>query len=116
MLMEVVPSTPPLIAVTCTTELSLFRLDGKRLPVVAVADTPRRGPARDDDNTFGEAEIGGGDSTGSSSLPGRRFAYGVCGSDHDEIAAATGVAAAEGHQRDIRCLAASPSGEMVATG
>ncbi|CAM9749317.1 unnamed protein product [Scytosiphon promiscuus] len=119
-LMAVVPSTPPVIAVTCTTELSLFRLDGKRLSVVAVADTPPVRAADVDDDAFGEVETGAWGDTRHFSLRGRGFACDARSDDGNGTAAAasavTGVAAAEGHQRDIRCLAASPSGEMVATG
>ncbi|CAN0100996.1 unnamed protein product, partial [Ectocarpus fasciculatus] len=40
-LMEVVASNPPVIAITCTTELSLFSLDGKRLPAVSAVPQHR---------------------------------------------------------------------------
>lgn len=87
-LLAVVPSTPPVIAMTCTTELSLFSLDGTRLPVVAVSRpcwrSSRTCPIEDsEDEDHGE---------GTFQVP------------------------AEAHERDIRCLAASPAGDMVATG
>lgn len=92
MLMGVIPSKPPVIAVTCTTELSLFKLDGTRLPTVTVS---------------------GG--TLSDNLPGERKDD---GSAFSRIARADeqGKLAAEAHKRDIRCLAVSPTGDMVATG
>lgn len=88
MLLAVVPSTPPVVAITCTTELSLFSLDGMRLPVVAVS--PRHS-GRSGENTSTD-------------------------DDDDDDDDGTPPAPAEPHQRDIRCLAASPTGDMVATG
>lgn len=89
-LLAVVPSTPPVIAITCTTELSLFSLDGARLPVVAVS---RRRWRRSGEKTSPiEDSEDEDDDEGTSEVP------------------------AEAHERDIRCLAASPAGDMVATG
>lgn len=86
--MAVVPSSPFAIAVTCTTELSLFQLDGTRLPPVATRCITK------DLSRAGDAAI-----------EGARV--------YDRQAA---VVAEQAHERDIRCLAASPMGDMVATG
>lgn len=99
-LLAVVPSTPEVIAITCTTELSLFSLDGTRLPAVAV---PRRRWRQ-----FGE-------NTNTSPIEDRQDGDGDEDDDEDE-GMMTSQVPAEPHQRDIRCLAASPTGDMVATG
>lgn len=99
-LLAVVPSTPPVIAITCTTELSLFSLDGTRLPVVAVS--PRRW------RRSGEIT-----NTNSNTRPIEDSEDEDEDEHHGE---GTLQVPAEPHQRDIRCLAASPTGDMVATG
>lgn len=99
-LLAVVPSTPPVIAITCTTELALFSLDGTRLPVVAVS---RRRWRRSGESTCPIEDIEDEDDEDDDDED----------EDGDE---GTAQVPAESHQRDIRCLAASPAGDMVATG
>lgn len=94
--MTVVPSSPPVIAVTCTTELSLFSLDGARLPAV----TRCVSLSRDED----AAPLGGPSGGEEHAVHGE----GVVGRQR--------AGAVERHARDIRCLSGSPSGDMVATG
>lgn len=93
-LLAVVPSRPPVIAITCTTELSLFSLDGTRLPV---ATASRRRWRRSAENT-------------------PSIQYSEDEDEDDDDKEATPQVPVEGHERDIRCLAASPAGDMVATG
>ncbi|CAM9284032.1 unnamed protein product [Laminaria digitata] len=96
-LMAVVPSSPPVVAITCTTDLSLYFLDGTPLPAIPQPWNPH--PAGGDTSPGGEE---GEESSG--------------GSYHDSCAPQPRSIRAEGHQRDIRCLAGSPAGDMVATG
>ena len=90
-LMSVVPSVPPIIAVTCTTELSLFSLDGARIPPVEksahhleTSEPERMGPF--------------GSSRGVTCEGGQS------------------AMVEDAHDRDIRCLAVSSAGDRVATG
>jgi len=141
-LLAVVPSTPPLIAITCTTRMALFSLDGTRLPVsvntntngVQSAGDPRPREPQGGDATLAEtadatALEGGGVGVGGARLFPQRgspvaqrtscFAFGSStdgdGGDGEGLSQSPD-AAAEVHQRDIRCLAASPAGDMIATG
>eukprot|EP00903_Cladosiphon_okamuranus_P018060 g16621.t1 len=105
-LLAVVPSTPPVIAITCTTELSLFSLDGTRLPVVA--GSPQRWRRSVEDSNI-NSNTNGNTST---------CRVEDSGDDDENEHHGEGVpqVPVEPHQRDIRCLAASPMGDMVATG
>lgn len=94
-LMAVVPSSPPVVAITCTTDLSLYFLDGTPLPAIPQSWDPL--PAAGDASP-------GGEEGGSS------------GFYRDSCAPQPRSVRAEAHQRDIRCLAGSPAGDMVATG
>ena len=93
--MAVVPSNPPVVAVTCTTDLSLYFLDGTPLPAILQSWNPL--PA------------GGGASPGDEEGGSGGFYRDNCAPQPRSIRA-------EAHQRDIRCLAGSPAGDMVATG
>ncbi|CAM9845293.1 unnamed protein product, partial [Ectocarpus sp. 8 AP-2014] len=182
-LMEVVASNPPIVAITCTTELSLFSLDGERLPVVTVqrqrwkqrqrrwqnvegARQKRDSSDCDASAAVGAVDVAGGGGGGATTAAavnvvvgaGAAGTAGAAGaaraavasgggetesfganykwqregfsneesvyerddqSADDEEEESLGEAAAvaeEVHQRDIRCLAASPAGDMVATG
>lgn len=94
-LMVVVPSSPPVVAITCTTDLSLYFLDGTPLPAIPQSWDPLP--------VAGDASPGG-EEGGSS------------GFYRDSCAPQPRAIRAEAHQRDIRCLAGSPAGDMVATG
>ncbi len=137
-LLAVVPSTPLLIAITCTTRMALFSLDGTRLPVVAsgtrsAGDASPRG-TQDGDDTSAEVESRGGwiggarffpvsqrarssrSSRSSSSAFGASVGSDDRGDGDDDELSQSSDFAAEVHQRDIRCLVASPAGDMIATG
>ncbi|CAB1098212.1 unnamed protein product [Ectocarpus sp. CCAP 1310/34] len=169
-LMEVVASNPPIVAITCTTELSLFSLDGERLPVVTVqqqrwkqrqrrwrnvegACQKRDSSGFDASAAVGAVDVAAGAGDGGSATSAAALDV-AAGAGTARTAGAAGAAAASGegetesfganykwqrergsstgesvyerdrdgeeaaevHQRDIRCLAASPAGDMVATG
>eukprot|EP00752_Nemacystus_decipiens_P004163 g3807.t2 len=96
-LLAVVPSTPPVIAITCTTGLSLFKLDGTCLPVVSVSPRHRWRWS--------------GESADTSPIQDSED-----DDEHEDDDERKSQVTAEPHERDIRCLAASPTGDMVATG
>lgn len=108
MLMAVVPSTPPVIAVTCTTDLSLFSLEGKRLSSVP---RPLAPTVKCDENDIITQEVNRAvfDSANCAGRADDTSAVGAV------VVGATGRVA-EPHERDIRCVAASPEGHVVATG
>lgn len=93
--MAVVPCNPPVLAVTCTTKLSLFSLDGTALPPVMEPSTSPNDPSVRSGafGTFCRSDEGRADSIENM-----------------------GGKVAEAHERDIRCIATSPAGDMVATG
>lgn len=93
--MVVVPSSPPVVAVTCMTDLSLYFLDGTPLPVIPTSWNP---PPK-----------GGGVSPAEEGRGSDAFYHAGCAPHLNPMRA-------EAHKRDIRCLAGSPAGDMVATG
>lgn len=120
--------------------MALFSLDGTRLPVIANAvrstGDARSREAQDggansadaaDDTASERGGIGDNGTRYSPQRPGpvsQRagfFGFGASvdgdgGDDGGEGPAQSPDAAAEAHERDIRCLAASPAGDMIATG
>lgn len=95
MLMTVVPSEPPVVALAMTTVLKLFNLDGTRLPYAT--------------------EIGNASPKNGDSYPGEGGAMSSTVVGHRERVGDKGEIVVH-HTRDIRCLAASALGDMVATG